>query len=302
MAKQSTELATRSTINPAFEIAASALIAGKRSKHTQRAYRRDLRAWLTFCREQGINPEQPPIDEVVAFRDKLESELAKESARRTIAAMSSIYSKLLRGGAARSNPFHPSLIAWPPQNTLPKTRLVSDKHARAMIENAASHKVARIAARDAAILQLLYDTGLRRSSVAAIRRDTFVDGCIHAIVKGEKEVELALTDGCIERIEAWLKLSTNKEVYLFPSSTGYIHPSFINRIVRKHANAVGAEHVHPHSFRAAFVTAGYDAGLPEHEIQASVHHADPKTTRRYDRGTRGRSVGTKVDKFRKGRE
>lgn len=286
-----------------FERAARAVIEAKRSPHTKAAYRADLRLWLSFCATEDIDPTLANLEQSTAFREYLEAHYpAKESARRVIAAMSSVYRSLLRGGAVRTNPFHPAMLTWPPANALPRARLVTDAHARAMIAHAHGESVGRPerAARDVAILRLLYDTGLRRSSVAKIVRATYIDGRIQAIVKGDKEIEISLPIVTTAAIDAWLAHRPDRGPYLFPSSDGgHLHPVSINKLVRRHAKAVGATHVHPHSFRAAFVTAGYDAGLPEHEIQASVHHSDPKTTRRYDRRVRGRAVAAAVETFRK---
>lgn len=57
--------------------------------------------------------------------------------------------------------------------------------------------------------------------------------------------------------------------------------------------------MHPHQFRATFITEALDAGVPLHEVQAAVHHADPRTTQRYDRGARGAGVTAALEKFRR---
>jgi len=283
-----------------FERAALAVIAAKRSPHTRAAYCADLRQWLGFCQSEGIDPTVANLEDSTEFRNRLEARYAKETARRGVASMSSVYRSLLRGRAVASNPFHPGLLTWPPANALPKARLVSDAHALAMIDHASGDKRPLTGARDVAILRLLYDTGLRRSSVAKILRATYVDGRVQAIVKGDKEVELELPSSTVAAIDQYLEIAPTAE-YLFPGLRGHINPATINKLVKTRARAVGAKHVNPQSFRAAFVTAAYDAGLPEHEVQASVHHSDPKTTRRYDRKVRGRQVGLAVEKFRKGK-
>jgi integrase/recombinase XerD len=284
----------------AFENAALALIAAKRSQHTRAAYRRDLRRWLDFCDAEGIDPVATPLDATALFRDHLTASLSNESARRVIAAMSAVYRGLLRGGAVRANPFHPAVLAWPASTAIPKTRMVDDEIAEKMIANALADANARRGARDAAILRLLYDTGLRRSSVAQIVRSKYRPnpGSVETIVKGGKEAELVLPETAIEAVDRWLAVAPESP-HLFPGKRGSINVATINKLVKHRATAVGAKHVHPHSFRAAFITAGYDAGLPERDIQASAHHADPSTTRRYDRHARGRTVATKVSEFRK---
>lgn len=299
MSKPSTALVTREHVQ--FERAALALIDAKNSPHTKDAYRRDLARWLRFCTTEQIDPTAPKLGATTTFRNYLVASLSNESARRVLASMSSVYRLLLRAGAVTANPFHPAVLAWPPATGLPKTRIVSDKDATAMIAHASADKNMLRGLRDAAILQMLYDTGLRRSSVVAILRKNYKDGAITTVVKGGKEAELVLPPASCAALDKWLSVAPESP-YLFPGARGALNPATVNKLVKRRSSAVGAKKIHPHSFRAAFVTAGYDAGLPEREVQASVHHADPATTRRYDRHARGRMVATRVSEARKERE
>ena len=57
------------------------------------------------------------------------------------------------------------------------------------------------------------------------------------------------------------------------------------KVVRRLARTASIEHtVSPHSLRHGFVTAALDAGVPLRDVQDAAGHADPRTTRRYDRG------------------
>ena len=56
------------------------------------------------------------------------------------------------------------------------------------------------------------------------------------------------------------------------------------RIVRRVARRAGINKpVGPHTLRHAFITAALDAGVPLRDVQEAASHADPRTTRRYDR-------------------
>jgi integrase/recombinase XerD len=49
--------------------------------------------------------------------------------------------------------------------------------------------------------------------------------------------------------------------------------------------ALGAAgQISPHSLRVAFITGAREAGVPLEDVQDAAGHADPRTTRRYDRG------------------
>jgi site-specific recombinase XerD len=57
----------------------------------------------------------------------------------------------------------------------------------------------------------------------------------------------------------------------------------IRRLAR-HAALDGAGEIRPHSLRVAFITGAREAGVPLEDVQDAAGHADPRTTRRYDRG------------------
>ncbi len=281
-----------------FESAALSLIAAKRSENTRKAYQADLHRWVEFCRQFGCKPVAAPLDASTAFRNGL----PPKSARRVLASLSGIYRVLLAARVVASNPFHPSILEWPAESAVNKTRLVPADVAEAMISNAVADPHKAKGARDAAILRLLYDTGLRRVSVSSLKRADYFEGTLRAIVKGDKETEGLLPEETIEALDRWLAIAPPSE-FIFPGadSARSMNPLTINKLVNERAEAVGAKGVHPHCFRAAYITACYDAGMPEYEIQASVHHGDPKTTRRYDRGSRGKAVATQLSEFRKGK-
>ena len=58
------------------------------------------------------------------------------------------------------------------------------------------------------------------------------------------------------------------------------------RLIRRLAREAGipaADRLSPHSLRHAFATAARDEGIPLEDVQDAMGHADPRTTRRYDR-------------------
>lgn len=58
------------------------------------------------------------------------------------------------------------------------------------------------------------------------------------------------------------------------------------RLVRRLAARAGlanATRLSPHSLRHAAITAALDAGVSLRDVQDFARHADPRTTRRYDR-------------------
>jgi integrase/recombinase XerD len=59
------------------------------------------------------------------------------------------------------------------------------------------------------------------------------------------------------------------------------------RTVQRLARSAGIAHadrITPHSLRHTAITSALDAGSPLRDVQDLAGHADPRTTRRYDRG------------------
>ena len=75
-------------------------------------------------------------------------------------------------------------------------------------------------------------------------------------------------------------------------------PDMTGRTFAKRDNVTTWQN-HPHSFRALFIRAGYNAKIPEYEIQGAAGHSDSSMTQRYDGARRGRAVATQVAAFRR---
>jgi len=289
----------------AFEAAARAVIAGRRSPCTRAAYSSDLELWLTFAYARGIAPEAPAPEDVQEFKGVLLASLAPMSARRVLAGLSATFRRLAARGAAPGNPFHPDLAEWPAVDPEGKTEPVAPGAAEAMI--AAARAAGAAAARDLAVLLILHETGLRRSSVASLRRDAlFKRGdllCARTTVKGGKSGVATFPEETTAALRAWLEVAPASP-YAFPAPRDHtrpLHPNRVNDVVSRWARAAGVE-THPHAFRVSFITEGYDQKLPERELQAAADHADPRTTQRYDRKRRGGDVATAIAAARKARE
>ena len=74
---------------------------------------------------------------------------------------------------------------------------------------------------------------------------------------------------------------------LFATSTGgRLDRHAVFRLVRRLAAEAGiadADRLSPHSLRHAFATTARSEGVPLEDVQDAMGHADPRTTRRYDR-------------------
>jgi integrase/recombinase XerD len=275
----------------AFARAAEGVIA-ERSHHTRVAYTRDLRHWLAYCEDHELHPATAQVRDARAYSDSLEGRPATR--RRRVAALSSIYEKLSRADepVTSRNPFHPRALEWPKVANAGSTPLVSDADVDTMLTNARRDRNRQRGLRDAALLGVLYDTGMRRESAATARRADFdaKRRLLKVIGKGDKEARVTLSPRTVDALHAWLQIAP-RSTYLFCAQDGaQLHPASVYYVVRERGRRAGVGRVTPHQFRVTFITTALDAAIPLHEVQAAVGHADAKTTLRYDRAQRGEAV------------
>lgn len=271
---------------------------------TRELYLLDLRRWLAWCAERKHDPTRPSLHAATAFRDEMQAKFAPLTVRRILNALSSMYGAAVNQErpVASWNPFLPKALPYPPATAYNQTEAVADNVADAILAAAAD------VPRDAAMLWLLCETGLRRASIAALRKDHIIrrgDSCIARVtVKGGKVRETAIPPGAAAALDRWLKLAPSATRYVFPAAIGddHIHPSAINKVLVRHAQAAGYKGIHPHQFRVSFITTALDRGVPLRDVQEAAHHASADTTQRYDRGRRGLGVADAVAAFRKERK
>jgi integrase/recombinase XerD len=102
--------------------------------------------------------------------------------------------------------------------------------------------------------------------------------------KGGKRALLPLAPSTREAIDEMLAGRTSGPLFVPASRKGmdrYAADDCVRRIARK---AGITKRVSAHSLRHSFVTLALDAGVSLRDVQDSARHADPRTTRRYDRG------------------
>jgi integrase len=289
----------------AIEDAAEHLISSRKSENTRGAYRRDWECWCDHADPRGIAISRPTLVDSIGFREALrvEHEYGTASIARVLATLAFFYRAFQAAGLVKVNPFD---RAWLPRDEVEvgKTRAVEIDDAQKVIAAVVADE-SRGGRRDLALLRLLYDTGTRRASVRnALRADLdFTTNTLRVIVKGGKPRLLPFTTECATALRAWFELAPESR-YVFPSNrrdatNRPLNLATINRIVKERAAEAHVEHLHPHRFRAAFITDAYSAGIPERDIQTAAHHADASMTRRYDRGVRGQRVADQVAAFRK---
>jgi integrase/recombinase XerD len=151
--------------------------------------------------------------------------------------------------------------------------------------------------RDAAMLELLYATGLRVSELIKVRIDDLVmdAGFLRTIGKGSKERIVPFGDAARDTIVQFMErgrpeLDKYADPHLFLSRLGrpMTRQSFWMKITRYAREAGIKAHISPHVLRHSFATHLLENGADLRSVQMMLGHADISTTQIYTHVSRAR--------------
>lgn len=263
------------------------------------AYRRDLTQLAAFLRRARRGLSTARLPDLRRFLAQLTTlGYARASIARRVGAIHTFYRWADARAVVESDPS--TLLGRPKViSRLPVVLRVPEATALVEAPDSAaggSEADAAVAARDRAILELLYGSGLRVSEVSGLTIDR-VDldrGRISVIGKGDKEREVPLGDPAREAVEAWLAVRDVLEPgtcgELFTNRRGRsIGPRDIRRLVGRYAGAMlSGRRVTPHTLRHSFATHLLEGGADIRAVQEMLGHASVATTQRYTHVSRSR--------------
>jgi len=264
------------------------------STHTRRAYWTDAQKWIAFCKKKRIDPVNVTALVVAAWVEEMKKEkLAAKTRNRRLSALASIYDRLRRDRKLDANPF--SVADGPKREAAHAERptpIAEAKTVAAALKLCEGKENDYEAARDAAILRILWVTGARRSSLVEISRErlTKEKESYYCAVPGKRGKMIRLwfagrAAKALDKLLGMLDASGVKTGAVFRMSTGRpMVERDIWRAVKRRGREVGGS-LKPHSFRVAFLTLN-PAKLDERQDAAG--HASSDTTRLYDRNWRGK--------------
>lgn len=267
------------------------------SAHSRRAYFRDLAGYLDWCRTTGLDPlhaRRADIDTYVADRC---AALQPASRARRLSTLSSWYQYLISNDVAGRNPVAAVKRPKVDKDASPTVGL-TDVQVSAFMRTA-RNAVGATARRDAALLGMLAELGLRVGEALSLDVASLGHNQGHRTVrvqgKGGKPRELPippplgrdLDTYLSERARACRRPVEELTGPLFVTGKGNrVQQPAVFRVVQRIAAAAGipaAGDLSPHSLRHTMITVALNAGAPLRDVQDMAGHADPRTTRRYDR-------------------
>jgi len=267
------------------------------SPHTVRAYLGDVSSLLEHAHRAGV--QAPEELQATHLRGWLASQHSSGAARTTLArrgaAARTFTAFAHRRGWLATDP-GPQLGTLKTRRTLPhvlrqdEMRTVLDTANRAAQAGTPPADKA-VALRDAAVLELLYATGIRVSELCGLTPDSFDHArrTVRVRGKGDKERTVPVGVPALRAVSAWLDqgrpalaTATSGPALFLGARGGRLDPRTARRIVHQRLREGGSTRdTGPHGLRHSAATHLLEGGADLRSVQEILGHSSPATTQIY---------------------
>jgi site-specific recombinase XerD len=278
------------------EAALEAFIGGLRGRNASAGtvveYRRHATEFLGFLADRRVDWRGPDRATVRAYLGTLADRgLAASSVGGRLAAIRSFYRHALRHGRIETDPLAGVRAPRRPSR-LP--RVLSVEEAEELVTAPRRHEVRdeALARRDAALLELLYATGMRISELAGLTLDRVDVGRLRLRVvgKGNKERELLFGTPAARALTAYLEIARPRLAARGgPTSAVFLNASGdalsargARLVIERWVSRTGVSpRTSPHTLRHSFATHLLEGGADLRVVQELLGHVNLQTTQVY---------------------
>jgi integrase/recombinase XerC len=280
----------------ALEAFLAQLASRNASERTRIEYRRNVGQFLIFLADRGGDWRTPDRAAIRAWQATLADRgLAATSVAGRLSAARSFYRNALREGWVDANPL---AAVRAPRRPRRLPRVLSADQAEALVtaplRAAAGSGDEALRRRDAALLELLYATGMRISELAGLRLDRIDlrQRRLRVIGKGAKERLLLFGAPAGVALQAYL--ATARPVLAARAARPPVPTAFLNAgggpLTARGARGIVARWVgragmptrtSPHTLRHSFATHLLENGADLRVVQELLGHASLQTTQVY---------------------
>jgi integrase/recombinase XerD len=262
------------------------------SPHTLSAYARDLGAFFEHVLAKGVADVRgvTPAHVTSHLLARARDGLASRSRARGLSALRGFF-RFLR--VERELDSDPTAVVESPRlaRQLPDVLTLAEVDQLLAVPDRSTAR----GLRDAAMIELLYATGLRVSELVRLRPEDvdLVAGCLRATGKGRKQRLVPIGDVATELVaryvaEARPRLAPGAPLFVTRLGRGMTRQGFW-KLISAHARAAGiTTAVYPHRLRHSFATHLLARGADLRAVQAMLGHADVTTTEIYTHVSRAR--------------
>jgi integrase/recombinase XerC len=269
---------------------------------TRRAYRSDLALFAAYWRQEWPARSVEDADRAALrpFLARLgEREWRRATLLRKYESLWAFFRFLVRKGISKNNPTE-GLSRPKPERRVPAF-LGEGEVARLLAPRTPNRRAgsALRSARDVAMLELLYSSGLRAEEMAALNVGALDpwEGAVRVFGKGSRERVVPVGESALGRLGSYLSLrgidllagGDGGTVPLFAGPTGNrLNVRTLRRIVERAGEAAGLSGAHPHVLRHSFATHLLNRGCDLRSVQDMLGHKNLSTTQIYTHVTTDR--------------
>jgi integrase/recombinase XerD len=254
---------------------------------TLESYARDLREYLDWLARHGRGTlaEATQIDVLQHLASLQKRGLSRASQTRHLAALRGLHRFANAEGLA---PADPAEGVEGSRGARPLPRFLGIEEVDRLLAQPNASTPA--SARDRAMLELLYASGLRVSELVALpvaAVDTRL-GIVRVRGKGGKERIVPVGQRAQEALAAYLlgprmallRKRQSRDLFVTPRGKRMTRQGFW-KLLARYARGAGLPDVHPHTLRHSFATHLLERGADLRAVQAMLGHADISTTQIY---------------------
>ncbi len=259
---------------------------------TLKAYRIDLRQFF----EQLSIPDVTEITscELKTYIARLHQKYKPKTAKRKIASVKALFHYLAYKEIIEQNPFNKIQVRFREPIILPKiiplhTVEIFLSTIYEQRQNAKTAYRKRNALRDAAVIELLFATGIRISELCSLKDNdvNLYDGIVLIYGKGDKERRIQIGNSSVIHILEEYKNNFCMEIqicrHFFVNQSGKpLSDQAIRRMINHYASLASIDlHITPHMFRHTFATSLLEADVDIRFIQEILGHSSINVTEIY---------------------
>jgi integrase/recombinase XerC len=261
------------------------------AEHTLISYKNDLEQYHAFCREndeEGMDLYFKTIRKWVV--ELMEKEYAAKSIHRKLSSLRSYCKYLIKLGELDSDPVEKVLK---PKLNKRVPQFVEERNINQLLDDF-DFGSSYLGLRDKLIINLLYQTGMRRSELSGLSLESIDlnQKIIKVIGKRNKERLIPIANEISDEIEAYLEErdryfpETEENALLLTEKGKPVYVKLIYRVVNRYLSMVTTlEKTSPHILRHTFATHMLNHGADLNAIKELLGHANLSATQIYTHNT-----------------
>lgn len=261
------------------------------AKNSLVAYRHDLKGYLVFLAERGIDTPDDVTrhdieDFMVACR---EAGYASSSIERIVSTVKGFHAFMVRDGITTK---HPSSAIRLPKKERRLPDFITIGEAQRLLDM--DYPANDLGQRDQAMLEVLYGCGLRVSELCGLDLDRvhLDESYLRVFGKGSKERFVPIVGTANRRLSAYIDearpglAAHNRSgrvcsAVFLNKNGGRISRQTVHTVCERAGRLVGIEGLHPHTLRHSFATHMLAGGADLRVLQEILGHSDISTTQVY---------------------